>query len=50
MSETATRKPVFLGQEPYKSSQATPVGQEVTLNGETYYKISDVDQMRPGDL
>ena len=47
MSETATRKPVFLGQEPYKSARATPVGQEVTLNGETYYKISDVDQMRP---
>ena len=45
MSETATRKPVFLGQEPSQVLLLLPVGQEVTLNGETYYK----DQRRRPD-
>ena len=47
MSDTAIRKPIYLGEEPFQSSHTPTSGKEVTIAGETYYQISSVDQMRP---
>ena len=47
MSATDNRKPIYIGQQPFQTSSSPVSGEEVTLEGETYYKISSVDQMRP---
>ena len=47
MSETESRKSIYLGQQPYQASNTETSGSEITLEGETYYKISSVDRMRP---
>ena len=47
MSDTANRTPIFIGQKPLQPALASTSGKEVTIEGETYYKISSVDQMRP---
>lgn len=47
MSSTENRTSIYLGQQPYQPSQAPITGEEITLEGETYYKISAVDRMRP---
>ena len=47
MSDTSKRTPIYLGQEPLQPSHTSTSGKEVTIEGETYYKISSVDQMRP---
>ena len=47
MSETVNRKPIYLGQQPFHVSNAPTHGEEVTVDGETYYKIQAVDRMRP---
>ena len=40
-------KPLFLGQHPAQFQDKEVKGEEVTKNGETFYKISNVDGMRP---
>ena len=47
MSDTASRTPIYLGQQPFHTTDTPTSGQEVTRDGETYYKISAVDRMRP---
>lgn len=47
MSETEHRKTIYLGQQPMQASHAAPSGEEITIEGETYYKITAVDRMRP---
>ena len=47
MSATDNAKPIHLGLQPFTPTDAATSGQEVTLEGETYYKISSVDRMRP---
>lgn len=47
MSDSENSNPIYLGQQPFQSSQTPITGQEVTLEGETYYKISAADRMRP---
>ena len=47
MSDTENRKPIYIGHQPFQTSQASPSGKEVELEGETYYRISAVDRMRP---
>jgi hypothetical protein len=47
MSVTENRKPIYLGQQPLHASENPISGQEVDIEGATYYKISAVDRMRP---
>ena len=47
MSETEPRKTIYLGQQPLHHSRATTSGEEITISGETFYKITAVDRMRP---
>ena len=47
MSASDHVKPIYLGQQPYHTPDTFSSGEEVTLGGETYYKISSVDRMRP---
>ena len=47
MSASDHVKPIYLGQQPYHTADTSSSGQEITLEGETYYKISSVDRMRP---
>ena len=47
MSASDHVKPIYLGQQPYQTPDTSSSGEEVTLGGETYYKISSVDRMRP---
>ena len=47
MSETEHRKTIYLGQQPLHPSDAATSGEEVTIKGETFYKITAVDRMRP---
>ena len=47
MSETENRKTIYLGQQPLYPSDAATSGEEVTIKGETFYKIAAVDRMRP---
>ena len=47
MSASDHAKPIYLGQQPYHAADTSSSGQEITLEGETYYKISAVDRMRP---
>lgn len=47
MNQSLNPKPIFLGKQPYQSPIQEVSGHEMTLEGETYYKISSVDQMRP---
>ncbi len=47
MSETEPRKTIYLGQQPLHQSRATTSGEEITISGETFYKITAVDRMRP---
>ncbi len=47
MSDLENSTPVYLGTQPIRTSTAATSGEEVTIEGETYYKISTVDRMRP---
>ncbi|MEC8360664.1 MAG: hypothetical protein VX002_00055, partial [Bacteroidota bacterium] len=47
MSASDHAKPIYLGQQPYHAADTSSSGQEINLDGETYYKISAVDRMRP---
>ena len=47
MSETEQRKTIYLGQQPLHPSKAATSGEEITISGETFYKITAVDRMRP---
>ena len=47
MSATQNAKPIHLGPQPFQALKHSVSGKEVTLDGETYYKISAVDRMRP---
>ncbi len=47
MSDTVQRKPIYLGQQPFQSSSASAQGEEVTRDGQIYYKIAAVNRMRP---
>ena len=47
MSATDHAKPIHLGLQPFQTADTATSGTEVTLDGETYYKISAVDRMRP---
>ena len=47
MSASDHVKPIYLGQQPFQNPDTSSSGEEVTLGGETYYKISAVDRMRP---
>jgi len=47
MSAKDNAKPIHLGLQPFTPSDAATSGQEVNIDGETYYKISSVDRMRP---
>ena len=47
MSDKENRTPIYLGLQPFHTSTTSPSGEEITLDGETYYKIRFVDRMRP---
>ena len=47
MSDKHNSKPIYLGLQPFQTSNTPTEGEEVTIDGETYYKISTVDRMRP---
>ena len=47
MKTASKEKNIFLGDQPLKTNQNNITGDEVVLNGERYFKISNTDQMRP---
>ena len=47
MSGTENSTPIYLGLQPFQTPTSSTLGEEVTIEGETYYKISAVDRMRP---
>ena len=47
MSDKQNSTPIYLGLQPFQTSNTPTAGEEVTIDGETYYKISTVDRMRP---
>jgi hypothetical protein len=47
MSDKENSTPIYLGLQPVHTSATPTSGEEVTIEGETYYKISSVDRMRP---
>lgn len=47
MSDIAKSKPIYLGQQPVQATQTPIEGEEVTLDGQVFYKIRAVDKMRP---
>lgn len=47
MSHTQQTKTIYLGDQPVNASSENVTGQETIVDGETYYKIGGVDQMRP---
>jgi hypothetical protein len=47
MSDKENSTPIYLGLQPVHTSATPTSGEEVTIEGETYYKISTVDRMRP---
>ena len=47
MNSKKTNKSIYLGNQPYQSEEKEIQGTEVSINGETYYKISNADKMRP---
>lgn len=48
MNSIKTKKSIYLGNQPYQQQQQKEIqGTEITIDGQTYYKISNADQMRP---
>ena len=47
MTDTAVPYTDIFGQQPFHTTDTPTSGQEVARDGETYYKISAVDRMRP---
>jgi len=47
MNEAENRKPLYLGNQPFQHTIEDIEGKETIIDGETYYKISAVDGMRP---
>ena len=47
MNSNLKKKSIYLGNQPYHHDQKEIQGTEITINGQTYYKISNADKMRP---
>ncbi len=47
MNSSGTKQPIYLGNQPYQEEQKEIKGTEITIDGQTYYKISNADKMRP---
>ncbi len=47
MKTASKEKNIFLGNQPLKTNENRIMGDEVMLNGERYFKISNTNQMRP---
>jgi hypothetical protein len=47
MKNNSEEKNIYLGNQPLNTSNQSITGEEVEINGERYFKISNTDQMRP---
>ena len=47
MKNNSEEKNIYLGSQPLNTSKHSITGEEVEINGERYFKISNTDQMRP---
>ena len=47
MNSSGTKQPIYLGNQPYQEEQKEIKGTEITIDGQTYYEISNADKMRP---
>lgn len=47
MNSIKTEKSIYLGNQPYQQHHKEIQGGEITIEGQTFYKISNADQMRP---
>ena len=47
MNSIKSNKSIYLGNQPFQQHQKEIQGTEINIDGQTYYKISNVDKMRP---
>jgi hypothetical protein len=47
MKNNSEGKKIYLGNQPLNANNNSVTGEEVEINGEQYFKISNTDQMRP---
>ena len=47
MNSSETKKSIYLGHQPFQNQKKEIIGTETTVDGQTYYKISNADKMRP---
>ena len=47
MKNNSEEKNIYLGNQPLNTSNNSIAGEEVEINGERYFKISNTDEMRP---
>jgi len=47
MNPSQKNKSIYIGNQPYQNEKKDIKGTEILVDGETYYKISNADQMRP---
>ena len=47
MKNNSEEKNIYLGNQPLKTNINPIAGEEVEINGERYFKISNIDEMRP---
>jgi hypothetical protein len=47
MKNNSEEKNIYLGNQPLKTNNNPIAGEEVEINGERYFKISNTDEMRP---
>lgn len=47
MNPSQKNKSIYVGNQPYQNEKKEIEGTEILVDGETYYKISNADQMRP---
>ena len=47
MKNNSEGKNIYLGNQPLNTNHNSIIGEEIEINGERYFKISNADQMRP---
>ena len=47
MNSSKTNKEIYVGNQPHQYKKKEIKGTEISVDGQTYYKISNADQMRP---
>ena len=47
MNSSKKNKEIYVGNQPHQYKKKEIKGTEISVDGQTYYKISNADQMRP---